>query len=197
MKKFTAIIFDFGGVLSSVDDVSEIGQYLARKYHVSPRVVMQITNRGWKRARINPSYDRIFWRELAHALGISQNILQKEYLLFPRLSLDVVQLVRKLRKRYVVGMLSNQIQTWHLTLMKQWKLQRLFNPIVTSYGEGVAKPDPKIYKRLLRKLKIPADECIYIDDRKNNLPPAKRLGMQTILFKTPRQLKRDLKRLRI
>lgn len=195
MPKISAIIFDFGGVLSIKDDLADIGRHLAKKYHVPTEVLDKITLRGWFKARINPKYDKAFWKEVAQVLGISVTQLRKEYLSFTQPVPEVVETVRHLRKNYVVGMLSNQIETWHNALMAQWKLKRLFDPIVTSYGEGVAKPDPKIYKRLLKKLKIPANECIYIDDREYNLPPAQELGMQVIHFKTPKSLSRELKKL--
>ena len=183
MKNIRAIIFDFGGVISSNDDLTDIGRYLAKKYLIPKKTLDAITRCGWMKARINPAHDARFWQEVARALGISKKKLHAEYLAFPLLSRDVIQIVRLLRKRYIVGMLSNQIQSWHQILMKQWKLQKLFDPIVTSYTEKVAKPDPKIYKRMQQRLKVPFNECVYIDDRKYNLVPAKKLGMQTILFK--------------
>ena len=66
--------------------------------------------------------------------------------------------------------------------MTRWDLWSLFDPIVTSYGEGVAKPDPEIYQRLLQKLDVPAEQCLFIDDIERNLLPAQQLGMKTILF---------------
>ncbi len=194
MQKIKAVIFDFGGVISTDDDLTDIGRLLAKKYNVSEKKLDEITLRGWLKARVNPKYDPAFWHEVADALGISQKKLRIEYSAFPKLVPKVVGLVRSLRKRYVVGMLSNQIESWHLALMKRWRLQKLFSPIVTSYGEGIAKPDPKIYKRLLKKIRMSAEECLYIDDREYNLLPAKELGMQTILFKNTKQLFRDLKK---
>jgi len=195
MEKISAIIFDFGGVLSSDDDLKDIGKFLAKKYQLPIKVLDDVTWQGWKKARLNPKYDPAFWREVADALGISEKRLQAEYLAFPKYLPEVAELVRKLRKRYIIGMLSNQIETWHQPLMKRWKLQGLFDPIVTSYGEGIAKPDKRIYRRLQKKLGIPFKECVYIDDRGYNLQPAEELGMRTVLFKTPKQLARELKEL--
>lgn len=195
MKKISAIIFDFGGVLSSDDDLGDIGKYLAKKYQVPTKILNDITWRGWKKARINPKHDFIFWREVAEALGISEKRLHAEYLAFPKFLPEVARLVRASRKRYIVGMLSNQIATWHQTLMKRWRLQKSFDLVVTSYGEGIAKPDSRIYKRLIQKIGLPPEECVYVDDREYNLPPAKKLGMRVIRFKNPKQLLRELKKL--
>jgi len=45
----------------------------------------------------------------------------------------------------------------------------------------MAKPHPETYKKLLNKLKVEAETCLYIDDIEINLIPAKELGMETVL----------------
>lgn len=197
MKPIRAIIFDFGGVVSRNDDLSDIGAKLAKKHQIKKELIDKITLQGWLKARINPKYDAAFWRELAGALTISEKQLMREYLGFPKPVPEVIQLIRALQKRYIVGMLSNQIETWLQALMKRWRIQKLFNPIVTSYSEGLAKPDPKIYRRLQKKLSVPFDECVYIDDRESNVVPAANLGMYAIHFKNPKQLMRELKKARV
>ncbi len=146
-----AIIFDFGGVISTDDDLTDIGRFLAKKYKVNPKILDEITLRGWLKARIHPKYDDSFWNEVAKTLKISKIQLHDEYLEFPQLVPEIVDLIKQLQKKYVIAMLSNQISSWHQTLMKMWKLEKYFHLIITSYGEGVAKPDPKIYKRLIKK----------------------------------------------
>ena len=44
------------------------------------------------------------------------------------------------------------------------------------------KPSPEIYRFMLNKLQLPANECVFIDDRRRNLAPAAELGIETILF---------------
>ena len=44
------------------------------------------------------------------------------------------------------------------------------------------KPDEKIYTTLLERYDLKAEECLFIDDRQNNLDTAKRLHMDTFLF---------------
>lgn len=188
-----AVIFDFGGVLSTNDDLSEIGRFLAKKYKIDPKIVDEITLRGWLKARINPRYDHLFWDELATTLGISSRTLQREYLRFPQRVPEVIEYVRTLKRRgYTVAMLSNQIESWHQLLMKRWRLTRLFDVVITSYGSGLAKPDPAIYQLILKKLKLPASACIYIDDREGNLRPAEVLGMKAVLGANPKKLVHEL-----
>ena len=47
--------------------------------------------------------------------------------------------------------------------------------------EYIAKPHPSTYKKVLNLLKIDGKKCLYIDDIKENLLPAKELGMKTVL----------------
>jgi FMN phosphatase YigB (HAD superfamily) len=59
----------------------------------------------------------------------------------------------------------------------------------------VRKPDPRIYQIALRKIGLPADECVFVDDKAENLMPAMEAGMKVILFHDARQLRKDLERL--
>jgi FMN phosphatase YigB (HAD superfamily) len=44
------------------------------------------------------------------------------------------------------------------------------------------KPDARIYEELARRLDIPAEAIAFSDDLPENLPPAARLGIRTVLF---------------
>ncbi|MBY4574940.1 dioxygenase [Gordonia paraffinivorans] len=52
--------------------------------------------------------------------------------------------------------------------------------------------DPEIYRELLRRLDCVGPEVVYIDDFAENLPPAAALGMTTIEFTGPRELRETL-----
>ncbi len=67
------------------------------------------------------------------------------------------------------------------------EFQQLFDVFVESWVEGVRKPDPAIYHRLLDRLALPADECVFLDDIGRNLKTARSLGMHTIKFESVEQ----------
>lgn len=56
---------------------------------------------------------------------------------------------------------------------------------------GALKPSRPIYERALGIAQAQAASSLFIDDRERNLETA-RLGMQTILYRNPAQLERDL-----
>lgn len=63
---------------------------------------------------------------------------------------------------------------------------------ILSYQDRVIKPDPAIYKLLLHRYGLKAEECVFMDDTEKNLPPARDLGIRTILFRDKEQAVREL-----
>ena len=58
-----------------------------------------------------------------------------------------------------------------------------FDGGVASCEVHVNKPDPKIYKALLDKYSLKAEECVFIDDRLENVQAAFALGFAGIQMK--------------
>lgn len=67
-----------------------------------------------------------------------------------------------------------------------------FDGRLVSGEEKTRKPFPDIYELLLKRFSIEPKEAIYIDDNIRNLLPATEVGMHTILFQSPEQLRQDL-----
>ena len=57
-----------------------------------------------------------------------------------------------------------------------------FDGCVFSFREGVVKPDPEIYNRLLKRYDLKPEECAFIDDTEENVISARKLGMAGIVF---------------
>ena len=70
----------------------------------------------------------------------------------------------------------------------------LFRGIVVSGHERMMKPDPRIYRLLLERHAIAADEAVYIDDNPKNAAAATGLGLHGIHFTDPAALRRELQR---
>ncbi len=67
-----------------------------------------------------------------------------------------------------------------------------FDGTIVSGREGVAKPEPAIFRRLLDRFSLTPTTTLMIDDTKENLDTACRLGIQTSLFRSSRQLRAGL-----
>jgi 2-haloacid dehalogenase len=70
-------------------------------------------------------------------------------------------------------------------------LQR-FDDVVVSGEEGVAKPDPAVFRILQQRVSRPLDQCVFVDDRQVNVDAAAAAGMDALLFTTPARLRSDL-----
>ncbi len=72
-----------------------------------------------------------------------------------------------------------------------------FEAILISGEMGLVKPDPRIFRALLDRVRRPAAECLFVDDGQDNIAAARTLGFRTIRFEAPEQLAAALRRLGI
>jgi 2-haloacid dehalogenase len=71
----------------------------------------------------------------------------------------------------------------------------LFRHIVVSGELGIVKPDPAIFRHLLRAAGRPAQACFFVDDSAANIASARSLGFVAHHFAAPAALHRDLEEL--
>jgi putative hydrolase of the HAD superfamily len=67
-----------------------------------------------------------------------------------------------------------------------------FEVAAVSAELGVLKPDPAIYRWLLKTAGIAAEECVFLDDVPRNVAGAKAVGMEAFVFTDAAQARRDL-----
>jgi 2-haloacid dehalogenase len=84
-----------------------------------------------------------------------------------------------------------EAETYPLRL-KRFPFLGWFDGTVVSGQEGVAKPEPAIFRRLLYRFGLTPNTTLMIDDTNENLKTASKLGIQTVLFRSSRQLKAEL-----
>ncbi|HUG61022.1 MAG TPA: HAD family phosphatase [Methylomirabilota bacterium] len=64
-----------------------------------------------------------------------------------------------------------------------------FRDTVVSAHERLLKPEPEIYRRLLRRNALAAGEAVFIDDAPKNVAGAEAVGMKAIHFRSPEDLR--------
>ncbi|MCZ4492907.1 MAG: family hydrolase [Conexibacter sp.] len=62
-------------------------------------------------------------------------------------------------------------------------LAELFDDVVISGDVGLRKPDPAIYRLAARRLELPPDALVLVDDLEENLVPARALGIAGVLHR--------------
>lgn len=66
---------------------------------------------------------------------------------------------------------------------------------ILSYRDRVIKPDERIYRLLLSRYQLEAQECVFLDDTPANVEAAKKLGFAGIVFRTKEQAQDELQAL--
>ncbi|MBR1477759.1 MAG: HAD family phosphatase [Lachnospiraceae bacterium] len=66
---------------------------------------------------------------------------------------------------------------------------------ILSYRVKLIKPDPAIYRLFLSTFGLNASECVFIDDKKNNIDAAISEGWSGIVFKSKEQVEEELEKL--
>jgi len=101
-----------------------------------------------------------------------------EYVLYP----EVIEILEELKERHKLGVISNCNPSldWAFSSLG---IRRFFDDIVISAYERIEKPDKEIYIRSMKNLGSKAEECIFIDDRIENVRAAEELGMMGLHLK--------------
>lgn len=108
-----------------------------------------------------------------------------------------VEIARQLKAsgRRLYGLSNWSAETFPIARRKYGDIFDLLEGYVISGDVGIAKPEPAIFHHLTEVLGCPPAECLFIDDHDANIEIARRLGFQTILFRSPEQLAADLRKL--
>ncbi|MFE7749469.1 HAD family hydrolase [Streptomyces sp. NPDC057428] len=99
----------------------------------------------------------------------------------------VVALLRRVRSRVPLVLVTNATARLHDDLAAMG-LTDLADHVVSSAVEGVAKPDPAIYRIAASRAGADPARCLFVDDRRENVDAAEALGMTGVLFREPADL---------
>ncbi len=107
---------------------------------------------------------------------------------------ETVAILRALRDRGDVRLfaLTNWSAETFPVARARFEFLGWFEGIVVSGEEGVAKPDPAIYRILLERHAVDAGSALFIDDRPENVAAAESVGMRGVEFRSPDGLLADL-----
>lgn len=198
-------IFDIGGVLAH--DVWEhlllsVPHGIASKYNLSCGEVEKIGKVLWKKfatRKANSSqdrekYEREYWEEfktsiprLPNSISVESLISMSEGFVQHVNEKDMSPILERLRDKGVgLAICSNNNEFWFHRQMTKLDLNKFFDEdkVVLSCHEGVEKSDKtlKMFHVAARKLRLAATDCVFIDDRMENINRALDCGMTGIWF---------------
>jgi 2-haloacid dehalogenase len=193
------VIFDIGGVLLDWNP-----RYLYRKFFHGDE------------SRVEDFLNRVCTMEWNYSIDTGKPFLQaiaERIALFPAEAdairafydrwdemlgepyMDTVRVLESLRlSEYPLYALTNFSSEKFPPTRTRYPFLEWFQDIIVSGEVKLAKPDPEIFKLTLKRIGLPAADCIYIDDTPGNIEVAALLGFRSMLFMNATQLQRDLSR---
>lgn len=106
------------------------------------------------------------------------------------------QLMTQLKAEgYKLYGLSNWSKKVYLTMEQYKEIFGLLDGYVISSEEKLIKPEPAIYQRLFQKFGIKPEECVFADDKMENIEGSRSQGMEAILFHNAEQYEKELRTL--
>jgi putative hydrolase of the HAD superfamily len=189
------VIFDFGNVICSFD----VEKFLAKLHGWSGLDVETLRDRVYG-SRLHSRYERgeisskEFHREVIRRIGVDvpvEELAEGFCDIFTPLE-STQGLIRTLKGKYRLGLLSNTNE-WHfLRRIRKVPVFPLFDAVTLSFEVGALKPEPEIYLDALRKLSLPPEACVFIDDIGKYADGAAVLGIRGIRYTGHAELLREL-----
>ena len=196
-----AVVFDIGGVLLDWDP-----RHLYRKLFddedAMNRFLEEVCTLEWHAAHdlgapFQVSCARLAAQHPEHAELIWAWGRRSEEMVAGPID-GTVDILRALRRRGLrCYALTNMEAETYPRRLERYEFLRWFDGTVVSSAEGVAKPDPEIFTRLLQRFGLTAETTLMIDDNPSNVAAAAALGMPAIRFESPDQLRRRLVRAQV
>jgi epoxide hydrolase-like predicted phosphatase len=193
-----ALIVDFGGVLTT--NVFESFRAFSEAEGLDPNAVKQLFRERGEGLDLLRQLERgeleipEFEQRFAPLLGVreSEGMVQR---LFAGVRADdrMVDAVRRVKESgRPTGLISN---SWGGASYDRVEVDSLFDAIVISGEVGLHKPEPEIFRMGAERLGVAPEECVFVDDLRENCEGAEAVGMTAILHRGPDGTIPELERL--
>jgi epoxide hydrolase-like predicted phosphatase len=208
MSPISAVISDFGGVLTSplLDSFSafqdssgisleELGKAMAAvamRQGVNPLFELEtgrMSEADFLRALGDQLSDQLGRTVQLHGFG-------ERYFEHLHPNEPMIDYMRSLRDRgYRLAICTNNVREWEQRWRSKLPVDEIFDVVVDSAFVGTRKPDPEIYEITLERLDVPADQALFVDDIELNCTAARELGLAAVWFRSNEQAISDMEAL--
>ena len=201
--KYKAIIWDFGGVITS-SPFEAFNQF--EEANGLPRDIIRTINsenpdtNAWAKFESNSItidvFNDLFLKE-AKAKGFDIKGRDIIKLLKGSIRESMVSFLRELKSDFKLGCITNNVKSSseENTDNETEEAMSIFDHVIESSIVGIRKPNPEIYMMSCDALNVSPNQCIYLDDLGINLKPARKLGMTTIKVIEPEDAIQEVRNL--
>jgi epoxide hydrolase-like predicted phosphatase len=194
MDGVRAVVFDIGGVLERTEGWEVLAARWDARMGFQPGEFerrLRASGLGLD-AALGRISEEAFNRSLGELYGIDGPLLE-EFVADQwdwyagELDAEVAGYFRRLRPRYRTAMLSNSMVGARREEEARYGFAAMTDLLVYSHEEGIAKPDPAIYRRTCERLGVRSDETVFVDDTEACVAAAREFGMRGVRFQTAAQ----------
>lgn len=201
--KYKAIIWDFGGVITS-SPFEAFNEF--EEANSLPKDIIRTINsenpdmNAWAQFESNSitigQFNDLFLKE-AKAKGFDIKGRDIIKLLKGSIRENMVSFLRELKSDFKLGCITNNVKSSSAedTDNETKEAMSIFDHVIESSIVGIRKPNPEIYMMSCDALNVSPDQCIYLDDLGINLKPARELGMTTIKVIQPEDAIQEVRNL--
>lgn len=195
MKSIELIVFDLGKVLIDFD-FQKVIKALQKHTPKTGEEIHQffLTTPLWDQYERGKISSKDFFHQLSREVGLKGLSFEEFKPLWCDIFTekhDTVALLKKLKGRYKLAMLSNVNEMHWLHVKGKHDFMQWFDIPVASYAVGLRKPEAAIYHHLLKQAGVTADKAIFTDDLIEHITAAHKIGMKAHHFTTAEQLAKD------
>ena len=191
-----AIILDVGGVILHEKNHTKRFEWEARLGLPQGELTrLVLGSEPAARAASGQVSEHEVWQTVGSTLGLADEQvveLQRDFWSSEQPDPALVRFLQSLRPRYKIGILSNAWSDARAFHNARFKFDTWMDAAVYSAEVKLLKPDPRIYQLVLDQLKLPAEACVFVDDKLVNVQAAQALGMAGIWYRNTRQTINDI-----
>jgi 2-haloacid dehalogenase len=196
-NKIDAIIFDLGGVLidwnpsyvfDKMFDEEEKKKHFFENICTSDWNDKQDAGRSLRQATEELVLKHPEWKDYIEAYyGRWEEMLGGPIY-------DTVEIFRQLKQtgKYKIYALTNWSAELFPIALERYEFLHWFDGRVVSGEEKMRKPFPEFYQLILSRFHLKPQQTLFIDDNVRNAKAAENIGIKTIIFSSPSQLKNEL-----
>lgn len=183
-------IFDFGQVIVKFDP-----EFMTKVYIENPNEVKAVED---------IIFDRLYWDKLDEGTitddevkegicsRLPDSLKEKACLVYDNWYRNIPfiegmpELLKEIKQKggklYLLSNISKGFAENYKNVPALAETFDLFDGLVFSGPIGIVKPSKEIFNYLLSKYNINAEESVFIDDNKNNIEGAQKLGINAVIF---------------
>lgn len=188
------VVFDLGGVIVDYTE-QEYYRMLSKKYNIPYKKIFDTFEHLIELEESGSILQEDLERKARKLLNLHSDLMWvKAFTMFGKTDSNMVKLIRKMRKHYIICLLTNISRSRYSTATKYFINKEDFDIRFVSCYLKMRKPDMIIYKYIVKKIGLVASEILFVDNLPENLVNARKLGINCILFKNYNQLVYELKK---